>query len=416
MIQEIQSQPPNSKKKLIITVIISVLSTTLIVGFSVYYLTLNSIDKKIQTQKNNIESTLQQNTSSTKENKNIDDTTTNIVQDEKIYFAKGSQGNYALIDLKNGETQKFIPEGYEIVSQHQYDPLPQFLILEKNNNLFSYEIENKLMNKIFIFDNLLLKEDEKARLHPSITEKNKFFIVINEFDPNEESEIGLYNPINTRSYFFDASINKLVSTNDINFDGCVEYDSKNQRFFSWPCAEGIGSSIPLSILNINGKKQKEVISLSEFGLAKDNLGPVTVQYNNGLFFALSKGAVDKIIMIDPKPQEPQKEIHEVTETVKNQIKDKSYPYSTAFVKSQNTFIIGGGSFITLLRSNDNQITESKTFPEQGLYANFIFPYENTLYYQSRNAKAIRLIDLNTWKITKTIPIETSEEITLIKID
>jgi len=123
---------------------------------------------------------------------------------------------------------------------------------------------------------------------------------------------------------------------------------------------------------------------------------------------------DKIIVVDPKQQEPQKEIYTVTETVKSQISDKSYPYSTAVIKSQNTFVIGGNHFITLLRFDGNQITESKTFPEQGLYANFIFPHEDTLYYQSRSAKAVRLINLSTWQIAKTIPIETNQEITIIK--
>lgn len=414
MEQEIQPQQFNSsKKQLIIAVIISVLATALIVGLSTYLIMAKFVDKKVQSQNEQNQGTELE--ADIPANGAMEESETKSVDTEKIYFAKGSKGKYSLINFENGEVQDFIPTGYEIVDQHQYDPLPQFLILKKDNNLFSYEIENELIHKIFTFNDLFLKDNESARLYPSITEKNEFFVVINEYDPNEEPGMGLPNPINTRSYFFDASVNKLAATKDINFDGCAEYDSKNDRFFSWPCGEGIGSSIPLSILDTNGKKQKEIISLAEFGLAEDNLGPIAVEYNNGLFFALSKGSVDKIVMVDPKPQEPQKETYTVTENVKTQIKDKSYPYSTAFVESESTFIIGGGSFITLLRSSNNQIIESKTFPEQGLYANFIFPHEDVLYYQSSNAKAVRQIDLSTWQISKTIPIETDEEITIIKI-
>ena len=58
------------------------------------------------------------------------------------------------------------------------------------------------------------------------------FAVLNEYNPNEEQGMGLPTPINTRSYFFDASVNKLESTKNITFGSCYKYDSKNQRFFT----------------------------------------------------------------------------------------------------------------------------------------------------------------------------------------
>lgn len=412
MEQEFQQQPPqlepNSNKRVFIAVVISVLVTALVVGFGVYFLVNKSTNQQGQIGDNqNTE------TEATSNNGNQASTENNLAA-KKIYFANGWQGEYSLVNLDTGTTQDFIPAGYEIVNQHEYDPLPRFLILQKGNQLFSYEIENQLLNEIFTFNDLLLKENERVRIYPSITEKDKFYLIVTTHDLSQVSEFDGSSPVtDTRTYTFDASINKLVRTSNAKLSGCAEYDSKNQRFFSWPCGEGIGSSIPLSILDLNGTKQREVISLSEFGLEPNNLGPVAVEYNNGLFFALSKGAVNKILLVDPAPQEPRKETYTITNEVATQIKDKSYPYSTTVVKSQNTFIIGGNHFITLLRFSGNQIAESKTIPEQGLYANFIFPHDDMLYYQSRSTKVIRAIDLKSWQVVKTFPIETSEEITLV---
>jgi len=391
--------PPSDNKRNIL--IISILTTALVVGFGVYFLTKDNSSQN-QVTDNNIPTSTSPTITSTSNANN------------KTYFGKGFEGKYSLINIESGETNPFIPDGYTIVGQHEYEPFPPYLILQKDNDIYSYSVENKIANSIFgTFNDLKLKKNEQARIYPSITENDKFILVINEYNPNEEPGMGLPTPLNTRSYSFNASTNKLVSVASVKFGGCAEYDSKNQRFFTWPCGEGIGNSTPLSIRGLNGKEQREVITQEEFGLSKDNIGPVAVQYENGLFFALSKDNVSKVVVVNPQSVNPTKETYIVSEQVKPQITE-SYPYSVSIERSRSTIIIGGDNFILLLRFDANKmITQSTYIPDKEIYANFIFVSDGKLYYQAKDN--IRVVNLDTWQIEKSIPSPRNEEITLFSI-
>lgn len=143
---------------------------------------------------------------------------------------------------------------------------------------------------------------------------------------------------------------------------------------------------------------------------------VSVNYNNGYFLATSKVTAEKIISIDASTSEVTKTTYTIDPKVSEAIKDASWPYSVAVSLANKTIIIGGGDYITLLRFNDqNIVNESKIIPENELYANFTYPHEDMLFYQSRTDKAFKGIDLKTWQITKTLPLNISEEITLIEL-
>ena len=330
-----------------------------------------------------------------------------------IYFAKSSTSTSTLVDLTSGQSKAFVPQGYEIVDQYRYDQFPQYIILQKGGNLFSYDPVDNITNGIFaVFNDTKIKTTEVPTIYPSRTERDKFFIIINEFGPDAE---GLEaTPVRTRSYTFDASINKLMQVANPEFEGCAEYDSLNQRFFSWPCGEGIGHSIPLSITNMTGKKQKEVIGLEEFGLTKDQVGIASVHYRDGLFFAQSKGSVAKIVVLDPRMPDPLKETYLTNTDVLSQIKE-SYPYSTTISKETNTIVIGSDDFILLLRFDANhRIIQASYIPDKNIYANIIVSYNRRLYYQAIDN--IRVINLDTWRIEKSIPSSPEEsEVTLFSL-
>lgn len=403
--QNFSSMPPqNSNRNLKILVGVLIVLLVGALGVAGYYVSKN----KTISQNNQPTPTSNQNTSVN------NPTPTPAIENKEVYFGKGWEGKYSLVNVQSGETKTFIPSGYTIINQHEYDQFPKYLILQKDNDLFAYNLENNLSNSIFgSFNDLKLKKNEQARIYPSITEKDKFFVVINEYNRNEEPGMGLPTPLHTRSYTFDASTNKLVSVSNLDSSGCEEYDSKNQRFFTWPCGEGIGYSTPLSISDMTGKKQREVITQEEFGLTKDNIGPVAVKYENGLFFAQKKGTIDKVVVLDPQLANPTKETYVVNDAVKTQITE-AYPYSTTIAKDKNTIIIGGNNFILLLRFDSNkQIIQSTYIPDKEIYANFIFAYNGKLYYQAKDN--IRVVNLDTWQVEESIPSTRSEEITLISL-
>jgi len=101
------------------------------------------------------------------------------------FFLQGWDGEYSLIHQNDVGTTKFIPDGYEIVDQREYEVLPDFLILKKDKDLFSYDIRSGGLRKI-LTTNQAIQNDEYVRISPSVTEKNKFFITVLKFDPLEE--------------------------------------------------------------------------------------------------------------------------------------------------------------------------------------------------------------------------------------
>ena len=138
---------------------------------------------------------------------------------------------------------------------------------------------------------------------------------------------------------------------------------------------------------------------------------VTISY--GLFFALSKGNVSKVVVLNPQSVNPTKETYIVNEQVNSQITE-SYPYSFSIDRSRSTIIMGSNNFILLLRFDaNNLITKSTYIPDNEIYANFIFMYKGKLYYQAKDN--IRVVNLNTWQVEKSIPSPRSEEITLISL-
>lgn len=333
------------------------------------------------------------------------------VTDPTVYFGKGSQDNYSLVNVQTGEIKNFIPKDYVLLSQFGYQMFPTFLILQKDDGLYSYSVENNIVNSVFgSFDDLKLKDNEEAIVYPSITEKNKFIIEINTLDLSQVSDFTGLSPIlSTRSYSFDALTNKLAATVNGIFYNCAEYDSKNQRFFTWSCGEGVGSALPLLISDLEGNTKSQIITEKDFGLTDDDL--IHVYFSNGLFLAIDNSNGIKVIVLDPALADPSKEIYTATTQANSQISDL-YAYSMGIDKTTNTLIVGGNDYILLLRFDENKkITQSTYIPDKEIYTNFLFLNEGKLYYQAYGN--IRVVDLNSWKIDKSIPSAgTRQEITL----
>lgn len=333
----------------------------------------------------------------------------------KIYFGKGGQGVYSLVDVSTGETKEFIPAGYEIVDQHSYQTYPEFLILKKENQLFSYSLLNKTLSELKLET---LKDSEKVRLYSSISDKSKFYLVIN--DTKEiVGDMGGYEIIGSRKYFFDGNSNQIQNADDVNLPGisnfltCYEYDSKYSRFFIWPCGEGIGSSVPLLVYDFLTKTQKELVAPQDFGLAKDYIGLVSAEYNNGYFLMIpkSKDKFSKIIIINPT-KEIVKEVYTVSDKVKSEL-DETYSYSALLVKEKNTIVIGGNHFILLLRfDKSKEIINSKYLQDLEIYANFIFTDGENVYYQAGVQDKIRVVNLDAQQVERSISSEYSETVTL----
>jgi len=404
------SQPEKVENKAVLptwaTILVIVLAVIImgLVGLIVYQSSISKPTKPTQTIKETIPSL--------PEKEPVEEVS--IPKNKAVYFGIGWKGKYSFININTGETKEIIPSGYEIVYQHGYDSFPNFFILRKNDELFSYSLINNSLNKIPIGP---LKKSEQVEVHPSISDKSKFYLVIN--DTKEAKGMFGYEIISSRKYFLDANTNQIQSADNINlpgvtdFFGCYKYDSKYSRFFIWPCGEGIGSSIPLTVYDLTTKTQKDIVTFQDFGLS-ENIGLIAVKYNNGYFLIIPKykRELSKIIIVNPT-----KNITKQSFTVSQEVITKLnriYPYSALFAKEKSTIVIGGDNFILFLRYNsNNQIVDSSYIFEPKVYANFVFLHNGKICYQSRTTKSIRIINLDSRQVEKSIPIEPNEEITLI---
>jgi hypothetical protein len=186
--------------------------------------------------------------------------------------------------------------------------------------------------------------------------------------------------------------------------------------FYWLCGEGIGSSIPLSVVSAdsNNDNNLEIVSLEDFGINKDDFPFVSLRNYNITFISLNIGNLSKIIVNDAAEHEISNNVYLPNKEVKMGL-EEVYPYSTLIDEENKTIVIADDGKILLLKYNDkNEIFESKYIYDEGFeayYANFIFLHEGKLLYQTTDS--LKIINLNTWNLGKVIPNKSDEVITLI---
>ncbi len=322
---------------------------------------------------------------------------------KKIHLVVGKDGTYNLIDGITKKAEPFTPEGYKILLDENtnIDPFAEYLLLQKDHDLYSYNIEKKKLEKLVsssTAQTISLTDKERVRLSHSLTESNKFYLAISEAGEPSDNELGDVKSVFKRAFFYNAAENKLTDASQPP-DDCYQYDSLNTRFISWLCGEGIGNSIPLSITDLKGKKIKEIVSLSEFGLTDKDLGLISVEPNSSAFFIMgkNKAQLQKVVMVDINGPEPRKVTLNLSEAVRAQLGD-FHPYSATIFASYHTLVLGGAHAINLLTYDDKGlITAMKTLPEPEIYANFLHPGSVNLYYQTKDG-TVKDVNLKTLSV------------------
>jgi hypothetical protein len=318
-----------------------------------------------------------------------------------IFFAQGSEGVYSLIDIKTGKSESFLPAGYELVGQNEYQILSPFLIIKKENDLYVYEVSTGEIRPIFAWKEQPLQANEEVVFLQSITDKSNFFITINTFDSNEQDEF-YPTVIGSRDYVLDAGTNTLTNAKHIDSEACTQYDSKNQRFFEFRCTWGDAWDM-LSIIDINGVQKTPVVSEAE----KPN---GVVKYSNGLFYVVG---TDGIIIVDPSQPNITKSVYTASESAASVLKMIN-PYWVAFDASKKTMIIGMDRSVALLYLENGMITKAKIPKDTATYINFPVVHDGKAYYYSLDDKVLNSIDLDTWEFSNKIPVWSGEAITLLQ--
>lgn len=324
-----------------------------------------------------------------------------------VYYGRGFEGKNGFVNLRTGAEVALIPDGYVVKSQHSYNQFPAYVVLEKDGALYSFRFKDKALAPIA---DVSLGANDEVYVSPSLTEEGKFFLLFETYDPNEVG--GMYPiAIASRSYFFDAQENALEPSvlDRTTLPSCYEYDSLRKRFLEWRCGEGVGSVLPVVEKDLKGVEKGVLFSDADFDRSVAGAF-VRVDYSNGLFYGMD----EKIVVWDPRTNE--KQTFAFSEDVRKTIDDDAYPYSITYDSGTKTIVIGQGDGVLLLRFDASGIiVAARKLAHEELYANFVFINDGKAYYDDGlRSNAINVLDLKTWEIEKTIPVQAEEDITLVR--
>ena len=64
------------------------------------------------------------------------------------HFRKQKETKDYFVNAQTGRLEDLIPNGYELVSEFLSNPYPEFLILKKEQDLYSFKIKSQVVKKI----------------------------------------------------------------------------------------------------------------------------------------------------------------------------------------------------------------------------------------------------------------------------
>jgi len=375
-------------------------SLFLILAFSGCDINKNNLPKKQVKNNNNLNILQKTGSSQTISKKN---------QSLSVVLAyKDKSGNFYLSDQNQSI---LVPLGYKLVSQYEYQTNPTYLILEKNNQIYTYNTKTKKI-KPFALPSDKLNKDEELNVYPSISEDGQFLVVIKKYSSKENSD-SKFPDYKTQVYLYDARTDKTERTSPkLNLSqtsvSCIKYDSIGERMFTWSCEEGMSFG-PLEAYDVYNGGQKPDFSFPTNSHHQEKLNDLNVYYNQGLFFVINQN--NKITLIDPTVKD---RFSEDLSNFKIKIKDLKIPLEVAneinndprdltvsYNASHQVLLINQQKNIFLIHYSNDLIIDSKkiSFPNsQGeCKANQIFTIGQHLYITHKNNNQILDINLVDFK-------------------
>lgn len=329
-----------------------------------------------------------------------------------VSIGLGEEGSYFLVNLGNGERSNLLPPEYKLLGRTEYQEFPSHLILQKGQEIFSYTVSTKAITKV---TSIPVGTGETIEVKPSLSEKHKFFISVQFFDPDEDVGMSTPKPIRSTSYILNATNNTATPSPypEARRGSCSQFDSAKNQFYLWTCQEGIGSVGPLQTINLQGQVTETLVARGSD--TEREFFPL--RYNDGAFFSLEMrtGQTSTIRIITVRQDRITNDAYTMTDSFIAQhpllLNDLSYPYGITRDTKTSTIIVGNSSRIILLHYNaQKEITDIKEITDQGIYPNFLFANEGELSYQS--PAGTRIVDLHSWETQKTVPGLLWGEITL----
>lgn len=380
-------------KTAIITLLVVLIVLLGVLIFLVNQVNNNQNKKTSQTNQN----TTTQKTSPTNTNQKSDTSSKKTQTKSEPHLLLDTQGNYQLVNLTNGNKQtNIIPKDYQDVGRFNYNQFPEYLILQRDNNLYHYHIKTDSIKQI---RNLTVKQKESGNVFPSISEKGKFLISLGSYSSNHTNA-----PDQVRRIVYDAENNEIERRikNVRNLD-CAKYDSKYNQIYTW-CGLNAANSLPIAKEDLDGSNREEIATLSDYGLDQSNIQKISVYYHDNSFIAFNREDFSKLDVISIDNNNTKTKNFQVSSKIQNKLKNLT-PNTAAFSQINNDesiFLIGGYDNIALLKSSNGKIKQVKLIKENNPTPRAIFTHKEKAYYISKKDKVIKVIDLEKLKVTNSI--------------
>lgn len=322
-----------------------------------------------------------------------------------IYIGVTDENSSFLINTSTGETKSFIPSGYTLQGYGStYQEFPIYLILRKDNGLYTYNLSTQSVHKI---SNLVLKSTERVSVvDVSISEPDKFYFKIYNFKPNPDNAMYGEDVTGMRSYFYDATSNQINNADEVKLpeDSAAVYDSQFSRFFIWHSAEPIKSSLPLKTYDIKTGRETEVVSMNDVGATAGEGGfGGSIDYNDGYFMITDNPSnYSKMLLVRPTEKIERSELNLNADVIN---KLDFGDYSKRYITERNMLFIGGAKEAVIIKFDKNGNTTStvKLSHPSSVYINYPYTDGNFIYYQGEGQN-IAVLNLKTLKFEKSLPV------------
>ncbi len=313
-----------------------------------------------------------------------------------LFFGFKLNKNLYLWNKNLTKKELLIPANYSLVSEYTYSVFPDYFVLEKNRQLFGFDIKTKKLRKINLGK---LNKNNVATIKQSITEKDKFLITINLINSFEKGDY-----LVDKVYKYSADTNELKEWKGFELPkypmlGTVyEYDSKYSRLFIWQSGEPIPSMIPLETYDLNTKKREIISSFDDFGVEEVNWWDLIMVHYFDKHFLLVPKNIDEHpnIVIVSVGEKISKKVINIPENLSKKI-GVQYAYSASVDEKLNMVVLANHDNIILLHFTKAGLADGvvKLKHKDFLYINYpvIFNHKFLFLFRKDNRTIFNEVNL-----------------------
>ncbi|OGF46763.1 hypothetical protein A2533_01315 [Candidatus Falkowbacteria bacterium RIFOXYD2_FULL_35_9] len=328
---------------------------------------------------------------------------------EDGFMVLKSDDKIVRVGLESGSVESLFPDGYELLGFHSYNNDSKYFFLKQGADIFKFNYENQQLEKIDIIIH------DYVEILPSADQDFKF--IISDYSKSIEA-IGMFDSfVLNQSYLYDARINETQEISGFESLGCKIFDSKNKKVYSWNCGEGVVGALPIKEFNFTGQELKihelrdQINDSSEFQIFK----------NNNQVFVFNK-TINKIFVANLLEDNFELTEYFFSDDAWTEFEalNVGNVYSIVIDYSQNKLFFGLKDGLLIMNFVNNEIKDSMLEKEENLYGNFIFIYDQAVYFK-KNVREVNgeitsqifKFDLNTKNKKLVASLKSSEEITIL---